>query len=242
MNRCIFLFDLDDTLVGTGGVAWVACLELLNGFLECKGVQEKYSTEYLRRNCIGIPLDDFMRAQAQKHGFAVSEKELANIMAEAEPIIIDHFWQNLKPVEPVRQALSKLRAQNHDIGIVTSSSKNWIDACITATEISEFIDHRLIFSARSLAVNVKPDPAVYTHALSQLPAGIPIIAVEDSTAGIKSAVAAKVPVILGCVAFSPPDMRQQQAAALRALGAKTVFDNWDAFLTVADEELVMPMC
>ena len=48
MNRSIFLFDLDDTLVDSGYAGWVACTELLNDFLQSKGAQDQYSSEYLK--------------------------------------------------------------------------------------------------------------------------------------------------------------------------------------------------
>lgn len=233
----MFLFDLDDTLVCSGYASWIPCTALVNDFLQSKGVNETYSADDLGRTCLGIPIDSFLKTLAQRKGFSVSEKELANIVADTEPLIVDYFRNNLKPIPAVREALLQLQASKHDVGIVTSSSRSWIDACLAASNLAEFFDDRMIFSARSLKLNVKPDPAVYKQALANLPGGTHTVAVEDSVSGVRSAVAAGVPTIIGCLAFILPDMRQQHASKLGESGANAMFETWNDFLSAVDEAL-----
>jgi beta-phosphoglucomutase-like phosphatase (HAD superfamily) len=230
-----FLFDLDDTLVASGSASWIACTDLVNDILWRKGVRRHFSSEELTRRGIGIPIDTFLSDQSAQHNFELSDGELAQIHADADIIIRNYFKQHLQPVAAVCESLAQLRRRNHRIGIVTSSSSDWIDVCIEATQIKAFIDPDLIFSARARGVKVKPDPAVYIQALSSLPDRLNAIAVEDSASGITSAKRAGVPVILGCAAFLPADRKAAHVQRLRELGASLVFESWDNFDTVLEQ-------
>jgi beta-phosphoglucomutase-like phosphatase (HAD superfamily) len=224
-----FLFDLDDTLVASGTASWIACTELVNDILRNKGVRRSFTSEELARRGIGMPIDAFLSEQAAEHNFTVSADELQHIHAAADIIIREYFRQNLRPIPAVCQALAQLQRQNCPIGIVTSSSLDWIDVCIEAAQIKEFFHRDLIFSARALGVKVKPDPAVYLQALSCVSDTARVVAVEDSISGVKAASLAAVPMILGCTAFLPKDMKAEHAQHLRELGACGFFDSWEEF-------------
>jgi beta-phosphoglucomutase-like phosphatase (HAD superfamily) len=73
----------------------------------------------------------------------------------------------------------------------------------------------------------KPDPAVYAFAGRQLGvAGADAVAIEDSTTGARSAVAAGFPVV-GNLTFVPEEARAGRAADLRAVGAGELVSSWD---------------
>jgi HAD superfamily hydrolase (TIGR01509 family) len=239
MNGAVFLFDLDDTLVATGYASWVACTDLLNDFLRSKGLDRTYTAEELGAQCAGVPLDCFVQSLAKIYEFPLSRDELARLNAAAEPIILEYFSKNLKPDDSVRTLLAGLRRSNHNIGIVSSSSNQWIETCLTAAELREFVNVRLVFSARSMNLLVKPDPSIYRLALSALPRGCRVIAVEDSPSGVKSAVAARVPVVLGCAPFVSPETQQFHLEKLQRMGATGIFDTWENFRFVLEQTRIL---
>jgi HAD superfamily hydrolase (TIGR01509 family) len=188
-----------------------------------------------------VPLVVFISKLAKQHGFEVSAREFVELNARAEPLILDYFASRLRPVESVRNVLEELRRNNCTIGIVSTSSHQWIDVCLRASELKDLVRTDLIFSASSESVPAKPDPTIYRMALSALPRDASVVAVEDSPSGIKSAVAAGVPTVVGCVAFGILGTRAQQATTLRQLGASAVFDDWNAFFPAVTRAMHAPV-
>jgi beta-phosphoglucomutase-like phosphatase (HAD superfamily) len=100
--------------------------------------------------------------------------------------------------------------------------------CCTVSGLDRFFADGSLFSAEdSLPTPIsKPDPAVYLHALEALGVGASeAIAIEDSTTGTRSAVAAGVRT-LGLVRFVADDEREQRAEELLDAGAVAVFQSW----------------
>jgi beta-phosphoglucomutase-like phosphatase (HAD superfamily) len=109
-----------------------------------------------------------------------------------------------------------------------------LKACFTATGLDRLIPVAVRFSAEdSLAVPTsKPDPAVYLHAGQVL--GINAeqgLAIEDSVAGVTSAVAAGY-LTVGNLMFVPSDERRCRSEELIDVGAVAITDSWRALADV----------
>src|SRR6185437_2080667 len=235
----VFLFSLDDSLVATGYASWAACTDVLHDFLRSKGMTRTYCVEELAAQCTGITLDRFVQSLANIYKFPLTGKDLAELNAAAEPIILEYLSKNLKPDESVREVRAGLRRSNHNIGIVSSNSNEWIDTCLTAAAIRELINVRLIFSARSTQVPPKPDPSIYRLALAAIPRGTRVVAVENSPSGVTSAVIAGVAVVLGCAPFISAETQQFHLYKLQRVGATGIFDTWENFRNVLDETRIL---
>ena len=125
-------------------------------------------------------------------------------------------------------------AARYALAAVSSSATGRLRACFAATGLDSLISEAVTFSAEdSLPVPTsKPDPAVYLHSGQAL--GVAPeqgLAIEDSVAGVSSAVAAGYATV-GNLMFVLPDERESRRAALIDAGAVAITDSWRALADV----------
>ncbi len=113
-------------------------------------------------------------------------------MLQERERVTAHLAVTLTPDPQVLEPLRDLASQ-YALAAVSSSASKRLQACFTATGLDSLISAAVTFSAEdSLPVPTsKPDPAVYLHAGQVL--GVEAhqgLAIEDSVAGVSSAVAA----------------------------------------------------
>ena len=230
------LCDADDNLFGSERPAFDASTEVTDRFLARFGVRAPLSSEELRKRAVGknfrttavdlavqceVPLDQALvqgRAEARvasdsdvASGNALSADELEKWVLQEREQVTAHLAVTLTPDPQVLEPLREL-----------------------ATQYALAASAAVTFSAEdSLPVPTsKPDPAVYLHAGQVL--GVEPeqgLAIEDSVAGVGSAVAAGYATV-GNLMFVLPDERDCRRAELIDAGAVAITDSWRALADV----------
>jgi beta-phosphoglucomutase-like phosphatase (HAD superfamily) len=248
------LCDADDNLFPSERPAFDASTAVTNRFLARFGVTAPLSSEELRKRAVGknfrttaldlavqceVPLDQVLTrgrpaaAVASESdlasGNALSADELEQWVGEERERVTAHLAVTLTPDPQVLEPLRDL-ATHYALAAVSSSAGKRLHACFSATGLDSLIPAAVTFSAEdSLPVPTsKPDPAVYLHAGQTL--GVAAhqgLAVEDSVAGVSSAVAAGFATI-GNLMFVLPDERQRRRAELIDAGAVAITYSWRA--------------
>ncbi|GAB7192284.1 hypothetical protein NUM3379_29930 [Kineococcus sp. NUM-3379] len=249
----VVLCDADDNLFGSEIPAFEAATEVTNRFLAAHGVAHRYTPGELRRAATGMNFRATAVALASAHGVpvapdvpgagsaattgrapgapALDAAALEHWVREERRAVTAHLREVLRPDPAVLGPLTAVAAA-YEVAAVSSSADARLAACFEVTGMAGFFPAARRFSAEdSLPVpRGKPDPAVYRHALAAL--GVEAeesLAVEDSVAGVTSAVAAGVPVV-GNLQFLRPDERAARHEALLGAGAGAVVASWDEVL------------
>jgi beta-phosphoglucomutase-like phosphatase (HAD superfamily) len=252
------LCDADDNLFPSERPAFAASVEVTNRFLARFGVTAPLSAEDLRRQAVGknfrstaidlavlceVPVDQTLargRPAAvvasdsdAASGRALCADELEQWVRQEREQVTAHLAATLKPDPEVLAPLEAL-ASRFALAAVSSSAAKRLDACFAATGLDSLVPGALRFSAEdSLPVPTsKPDPAVYLHAGQVMDVDADQgLAIEDSVAGVTSAVAAGY-VTVGNVMFVPSDERDCRRVELIDAGAAAITDSWRALADV----------
>jgi HAD superfamily hydrolase (TIGR01509 family) len=252
------LLDADDNLFPSERPAFAASVEVTNRFLARFGVTAPLTAEELRKQAVGknfrstaidlavlckVPVDQTLadgRPAAivasdsdAASGHALSADELEQWVRQERKQVTAHLAKTLKPDPGVLEPLQAL-ASRYALAAVSSSATKRLDACFAATELDSLIPAAVRFSAEdSLPVPTsKPDPAVYLHAGQVMDVDAQQgLAVEDSVAGVTSAVAAGY-VTVGNVMFVPTEEQRARSAELIDAGAVAITDSWRALADV----------
>ncbi|OBG76641.1 haloacid dehalogenase [Mycobacterium sp. E1715] len=252
------LCDADDNLFASERPAFEASTDVMNRFLARFGVTAPLDSEELRKRAVGknframaldlatqcrLPLDQTLAhglpaavvasAQDVAKGNALSADELEQWVREERERVTAHLAVTLTPDPRVLEPLRDL-APRYALAAVSSSATKRLRACFAATGIDSLIPEALTFSAEdSLAVPTsKPDPAVYLHSGQVM--GVAAeqgLAIEDSVAGVSSAVAAGYATV-GNLMFVPPDERDCRREDLIDAGAVAITHSWRALADV----------
>ncbi len=252
------LCDADDNLFGSERPAFDASTEVTNRFLARFGVTAPLSSEELRKRAVGknfrntaldlavqceVPMDKALTqgrpaaviasAGDLASGNALSADELEQWVLDERERVTAHLAVTLKPDPQVLEPLRDLAAR-YALAAVSSSATKRLRACFAATGLDSLISEAATFSAEdSLPVPTsKPDPAVYLHSGQVL--GVAAeqgLAIEDSVAGVRSAVAAGYATV-GNLMFVLRDERECRRAELIDAGAVAITDSWRALADV----------
>lgn len=248
------LCDADDNLFGSERLAFEASTEVTNRFLARFGVTAPLSSDELRQRAVGknframaldlavqceVPLDQALvrahpaavvaSADELAGGSALSADELEQWVREERERVSAHLAVTLTPDPQVLEPLSELAA-HYALAAVSSSATERLRVCFAATGLDSLMPEAATFSAEdSLPVPTsKPDPAVYLRSGEVL--GVSTehgLAIEDSVAGVTSAVAAGYATV-GNLMFVMPDERDCRREELIDAGAVAITDSWRA--------------
>lgn len=252
------LLDADDNLFPSEAPAFAASTEVVNRFLARFGLTSPFSADDLRKQATGknfrntathlaaqcgVPFEKALAADYpaaviasdsdMAAGRALSADELEQWVLQEREQVTAHLVVTLKPDPEVLQPLRDL-ATHYALAAVSSSATKRLRPCFTATGLDSLIPEAVTFSAEdSLPVPTsKPNPAVYLHAGQVMNVGPHQgLAVEDSVAGVTSAVAAGYATV-GNLMFVLPDERDRRQAELIDAGAVAITDSWRALADV----------
>jgi HAD superfamily hydrolase (TIGR01509 family) len=227
MSVRVLLCDADDCLFPSEAPAFEASTEVTNRLLADIGVERRFTPGELRAVAMGKNFRATALDLAREHGVAIEPAELERRVERERVEVVEHLRRVLRPDPEVLEPLEEL-AKRFELAVVSSSALARLEVCFEATGLARLFPPEARFSAEdSLPVPTsKPDPAVYRAAVAALGAGDgEALAIEDSVTGVRSAVAAAVPVV-GNLVFVPPDEREERAAALRGAGAADVVASW----------------
>ncbi|HEV7844819.1 MAG TPA: HAD family phosphatase [Thermoleophilaceae bacterium] len=227
MSLEVLLCDADGNLFPSEEPAFAASAEVTNRLLAELGIERRFEAAELRNEAVGRNFRSTAIELAARYGAPLAARELERYVEEERREVTAHLARTLAPdpdvLEPVALLAERLR-----LAVVSSSATSRLDACFRATALAPLFPPELRFSAEdSLAVPAsKPDPAVYSFAVSALGVSAgSALAIEDAVAGVRSAAGAGVPVV-GNLIFVPPEERAQRAAALVEAGARVVVGSW----------------
>jgi HAD superfamily hydrolase (TIGR01509 family) len=248
------LCDADDNLFPSEKPAFAASVEVINQLLTRFGVPAPFTAEELRKQAVGknfrstavdlavgsgVPIEGTL-ADGRPEALVASDSDVATgralcadeleqwVRQEREQVTA-HLAATLRPDPEVLGPLQAL-ASRYALAAVSSSAGQRLNACFAATDLDPLIPAALRFSAEdSLPVPTsKPNPAVYLHTGQVMDIDTHHgLAIEDSVAGVTSAVAAGY-LTVGNVMFVPADERQSRSAELIDAGAIAIIDSWRA--------------
>lgn len=217
------LFDVDGTLSETErfghlvavneafkavGLDWVWSAELYGELLKVTGSTERinhyvatYNPEYKTVN-----------------------EDLDALIAE----IVKHKNANYKRIAesgriPLRPGVERVLREIHDsgnirMGIATTTTPQNVDALLMGNIGGDVLDWFEVIAAGNIVPKKKPAPDVYTYALAQMNLKPEeVLAVEDSENGVKSALAAGMPVLV---------IKSEYSTGHDLSGARLIVDEW----------------
>ena len=223
----VLLCDADGCLFPSEEPAFVASTAITNQLLADLGVPRRFEPDELQAYAVGKNFRATALDLADAYGVALHRDELARWVRAEQDAVTEHLRGVLRPDPAVGEPLARL-AERFELAVVSSSALARLAACFTATGLDELLPPEVRFSAEdSLAVPTsKPDPAVYAFAGRRLGvAGAEGLAIEDSVAGARSAVAAGFPTV-GNLAFVPEHARPARAVALEEAGVSALVESW----------------
>lgn len=142
----------------------------------------------------------------EKHGVSRSLAECVDLTNQT---VQSHFesMDSISPMDGVERLLSELQHNNIKLAVASSSTIEIIDVILEKTGLKKYFP---VVVDSLMAGAGKPDPAIFLMAAKLL--GVQperCIVVEDSSNGIKAALAAE----MYCVAFNGPGSEHQDQSA-----------------------------
>lgn len=188
------IFDMDGTLVESENVWQIAEGEVL----AARGIDY---TDEVRQMVIGLRLDEFFDRLIRHYGLSDTNEQL---QAELIERMMGMIPRHVKKKAGAQALVEWTARQGIPFCIASSSPLSIIEAVVQSQGWADTITH--LYSADSVAAG-KPAPDVYLYAAEKLnirPAKT--LAIEDSPAGARSAVAA------GMVCYVVPDYHSKPQA------------------------------
>jgi len=173
------IFDFDGTIIDTE-TAWYTVFKDAYAYHGVELSLETYA------KCLGTNLQAF-----NPYTYLVTHHQV-ELDVEAFRTSIQQKHAELMEVEVIRPGILNLLQQAKEaglqIGLASSSSRQWIDQYVDKLGLRAFFD---CYCTADTVTNVKPHPELYLQALEQL--GVcanEAVAIEDSPNGARAAVAA----------------------------------------------------
>ncbi len=179
----LVIFDCDGVLVDSEALASEV-------FAQCL---QKHGVNYSARECrlafVGLTLDACIQ-KLKLAGHSLPAHFKAHLFAAEEQV----FSKRLQPVVGVKKAVEQLQRQRVAYCVASNGSVNKVMRSLTITGLLPFFES-CIFSAEQVSAG-KPAPDLFNHAAESI--GVDpshCVVIEDSVAGVKAAVAAKMNVL-----------------------------------------------
>lgn len=225
------LFDNDGTLVDSEYLALEAARELINVIIEDRHAGAPLDQKAFAAHFPGLNFNLILEKLNQvRPDIGLTPGDIA-YYTEVEETNCQHLLaQRVTPTANTSQVLDMLAANNIQSQVVTSATMGRAEVALKKSGLRGQVNPAIFSAVNTLPTpQPKPSPAVYEYAKVHTKSAGPetqLVAVEDSSSGIKSAVAAGVDVIayVGGQHHSS-EQRYLRGQEFLALGAKAVFDN-----------------
>lgn len=229
MTYPLIAFDLDGTLADTESVSLPDAIAMLN---EDYGLS--LTMEYWLANYHGMAGQALLNRIESDFGLHIPLAEFMNSRSERIPQV---FANGIQPAPGMLQAMRQLVADGRQLCVCSNSTPERINITLqnlsgqrAAGLILPDVFRNHVFSAVGAdgSGKGKPEPDVYLHAAQYYQADPKAcIAVEDSSTGVRSALAAG----FTCLAYTGLlHHKEFETPKLIAAGAAHTFDHWDGFL------------
>ena len=194
-----FIFDMDGVLIDSENLYKVIEKELF----ESVGIVIDHDEHVSYQGCSNPVMWSMIK---KKHGLPHSLDDLVGI---TEDKVIRYFSSlpGIEPMPGVTELLLCLKSKDIKLALASSSTIEVIRIILAKTGLESLFD---AVADSTEAGAGKPDPAIFLLAQQKL--GIPkenCVIIEDSTNGIKAALAAGI----YCIAFSGPGSEHQDQSA-----------------------------
>jgi phosphoglycolate phosphatase len=187
------IFDLDGTLVDTAP----DLLEAINAVLKGEGRASVDLTTL--RHMVGFGAPSAITQAFAATGAPVSDADLPRLVENFRA----HYRKNIavgsRPFPRVPETLRALQAKGTRLGVLTNKQQDMTDLLLPALNLSQYFG--AVFGAGARAYT-KPDPRLF-HDVTNALGGGPAIMIGDSVTDVKTARAAKAPVILVSYGYTP---------------------------------------
>lgn len=237
-GKSTVLCDADGTLFPSEEPAYAASAVVTRAFADRYNLAGDFSAEHLRRTGTGRNFRSLTADLLAAAGIEADTRELEEWVERERVAVSAHLAGALHPDADVIAVTDGL-SRRYRLAVVSSSATPRLLTCLRATGLEETFPPADVFSAEdSMPTPIsKPDPAIYCHAMAAL--GVcaeESLALEDSSTGVRSAVAAGIRTI-GVVAFLASDERAGRVQELLGAGAEVVVASWrDVAAVLLDEE------
>lgn len=217
------LFDCDGTLVDSEIIAMRVAAEILIAHVERQKKDHGFTVMGIIREFAGWHFDKMIGEVAGRAGVGIDA-----VAATEEKVgsTLDAL-RSVQAIPGINDVIIELSSR-YGVSVVTSSEFSRVNLCLEVTGLDVHFPVTRKFSAHDTLQppKHKPAPDIYLHALEQTGVSADeALAVEDSLSGVKSAVAAGVPVV-GFVGAS--HIGEDRAAAAKKLmdaGAALVIED-----------------
>jgi beta-phosphoglucomutase-like phosphatase (HAD superfamily) len=244
--RKTVLFDHDGTVVDSETIALQTAWHLTSEVaIEFPGAAFYDLPEFVK-SFAGKPYRQILTQLYADAPDVLSEADIVRLVREEEDRAIEKLSQEAQATKGTPTVLKSLRDQGIEFALVSNSSLRRLSACLTASALTHYFPHERIFSAHDSlpAPAPKPQPDIYLHAVKELGANISTcVAVEDSTSGVRSAVSAGIPQVIGYVGGTHinENERMNRAAMLRSTGVHQVIAQMSELIPLLLEEPIVQM-
>lgn len=217
------LFDCDGTLVDSEIIAMRVAAEILIAHVERQKKDHDFTVMGIIREFAGWHFDKMIgevgkRAGVKIDAVAATEEKVGSTL---------DALRSVQAINGMNDVIVELSSR-YGVSVVTSSEFSRVNLCLEVTGLDVHFPVTRKFSAHDTLQppKHKPAPDIYLHALNEVGAAADeAVAIEDSLSGVKSAVAAKVPVIGFVGASHIGEDRAAAAQKLMEAGAKLVIED-----------------
>lgn len=239
--RKVILFDHDGTIVDSEIVALKSAWHLTAEVASAIPGARLYDLTDFIQNFAGKPYREILTQIYVDSPTALDEPEIERLVIEEENRAIAHLKVDAKATVGTPEVLLCLKNNAFKFALVSNSSLRRLNACLTASALTSYFPANQIFSAHDSLPERRPKPLpdIYLHAAKELNAKVAdCLAVEDSISGVKSAVAAGIPQIIGYVGGThiSENERSSRASALRSGGAHDIIEQMPSLIELLSNE------
>lgn len=180
------IYDMDDLMVNSDGLHDEATLLTLRQ----AGYDLPVMPEDIRRDSLGRRVIDVLQTMIERFHWPTTAEELDR---QRQPVFLNLVRQKLEAMPGLRESLKLFKDAGYKIALASSGVREYIEIVLDKFKVREYFD---VIVAGDEVANGKPDPEIYTKAVTKLELKPEeCLVLEDADNGIQAAKAAGCKVI-----------------------------------------------